>query len=361
MCENCRKWVDKDHKCYMESRKALGGTCKKNCVKNVEDQSKWCEECKYSGYTEKYMFFDVETNQETGNHEVNLVINHDFEGNETIFDNVNDYCEWLFDEEHVNYTILAHYGKGFDFQFLSKYCFKNKIKVFTIYQGNKLIYMKANDYNIRFIDSINFTLLPLRKFPKTFGLKELTKGYFPHLFNTSHNQKYIGKYPEKYYYGYDSMTDDEKKLFDKWYNTVKNETYDFQKEFIKYCRSDVNILRRGCLEFRRLFLEIANIDPFKYVTLAGVCMAIFRDKFLQTNTIAIDEEIIQKDQYSKKSIASLDYLSKKHTVNIQHALNGREKKLKLGNKTYKVDAFYNNTVYQFQGCHWHGYPRCYRE
>ncbi|GFS99061.1 DNA_pol_B_2 domain-containing protein [Trichonephila clavipes] len=40
---------------------------------------------------------------------------------------------------------------------------------------------------------------------------------------------------------------------------------------MKYCDSDVDILRRECLEMRKLFLKIADIDPFRYVTLA-VCV-----------------------------------------------------------------------------------------
>ncbi|XP_071037010.1 uncharacterized protein [Parasteatoda tepidariorum] len=297
--------------------------------------------------------------QDTGIHEVNLVVCHNFNGCETKFKNENEFCEWLFRDNHYGYTVIAHYGKGFDFQFLAKNCFKNHIKVFTIYQGNKLIYMKAGGYNIRFIDSINFTMCPLKKFPKTFGLNELAKGYFPHLFNKEKNQKYVGKYPKKYYYGYNYMIEEERKNFDKWYESVKDETFDFKKEFIKYCRSDVDILRKGCLELRRLFLQILNVDPFKYVTLAGLCMTIFRDKFLKRNTIAIDDDVIQKDQYSKKSIAWLDYISQKENINIQHALNGKEKKLKLGKKYYKVDGFYDNTVFQFQGCFWHGCPKCF--
>jgi len=61
------------------------------------------------------------------------------------------------------------------------------------------------DYNIRFIDSISLTLMPLRDFPKTFGLKEIVKGYFPHKFTTDENQNYIGLYPAKSYYNYDEM------------------------------------------------------------------------------------------------------------------------------------------------------------
>ena len=32
----------------------------------------------------------------------------------------------------------------------------------------------------------------LSAFPKTFGLDELKKGYFPHYFNTNKNQNYVG-------------------------------------------------------------------------------------------------------------------------------------------------------------------------
>ena len=58
------------------------------------------------------------------------------------------------------------------------------------------------EYNIRFIASTSLTMRPLKDFPETFGLNELSKGYFPHEFNRPENQDYIGKYPDKTYYGY---------------------------------------------------------------------------------------------------------------------------------------------------------------
>jgi hypothetical protein len=36
----------------------------------------------------------------------------------------------------------------------------------------------------------------LSKIPKTLNLKELKKGFFPHLFNIPENQNYIGPMPE---------------------------------------------------------------------------------------------------------------------------------------------------------------------
>ena len=56
----------------------------------------------------------------------------------------------------------------------------------------------------------------------------------------------------------------------------------------------------------------------------------------------------------------MNYVS--NGVNIQHALNGSEKKLTIDNKTYKVDGFCeeNNTVYEFYGSFWHGCPKCFK-
>ena len=56
----------------------------------------------------------------------------------------------------------------------------------------------------------------------------------------------------------------------------------------------------------------------------------------------------------------MNYVS--NGVNIQHALNGGEKELTIGDKTYKVDGFCKkaNTVHEFYGCFWHGCPNCYK-
>ena len=60
------------------------------------------------------------------------------------------------------------------------------------------MYMAIKEFNIRFIDSINFVNDALETLPETFGLKELKKGYFPHLFNIPENQTNIGPIPSKY-------------------------------------------------------------------------------------------------------------------------------------------------------------------
>jgi len=38
--------------------------------------------------------------------------------------NVNDFCTWVFDKKRKGYTFVAHYGKGYDFQFQRRICNK---------------------------------------------------------------------------------------------------------------------------------------------------------------------------------------------------------------------------------------------
>ena len=53
-------------------------------------------------------------------------------------------------------------------------------------------------------------------------------------------------------------------LIQFWYNdkVQRGEEFNFQKEMELYCRSDVDILRRGCGEFRKVFIEQGGVCPF---------------------------------------------------------------------------------------------------
>ena len=140
----------------------------------------------------------------------------------------------------------------------------------------------------------------------------------------------------------------------------ENYVFDFKKEILEYCRSDVDILRRGIMKLREDFIQLENIDPLSYITIASFCMMIYRSNYITKKTIAIVPEYAKTDNFSKMSIMWLNYVS--NGVNIQHALNGGEKELNIGNKTYKVDGFCeeNNMVYEFLGFFWHCCPNCYK-
>lgn len=62
--------------------------------------------------------------------------------------------------------------------------------------------------------------------------------------------------------------------------------FDFQREILEYCRSDVDILRRACLKFKNLSWEATNgddgdgVDAFGSCTIASLCIDVFKTKFL---------------------------------------------------------------------------------
>ena len=75
----------------------------------------------------------------------------------------------------------------------------------------------------------------------------------------------------------------------EWHNGMRNSNYvfNFQEEIVAYCRSDVDILRRCCLEFRELFHDVTEIDPFANLTIASACSTVYRTNYLEKDIIAI--------------------------------------------------------------------------
>ena len=77
--------------------------------------------------------------------------------------------------------------------------------------GGIKIYKIVYDKYINFIDSLNFLPMPLSKFASTFGLENLEKGFYPHLFSTIENYNYIWCYSR--YKIFWNRTYDSRKLY----------------------------------------------------------------------------------------------------------------------------------------------------
>ena len=80
-----------------------------------------------------------------------------------------------------------------------------------------------------------------------------------------------------------------------WLDSKKDAIFDFRKEMLEYCRSDVDILRQTCLKFRDLLVSatgdkmtdeqgktkwVGSVDPFDSVKIVSVCMNVYCTKFL---------------------------------------------------------------------------------
>ena len=310
-CQTCRVVLireDTDHKCYIQP------------LEQEEDSS-----------YDHLLFFDFEATQEHGTHCPNLCVVHDEEREVALFqgkDTVKQFCQWLFTPQHKGCIVVAHNFQGYDGYFIKDYLIQNAIKYEIIYRGAKSLSLKVPDWDMRFIDSINFIPMALAKFPKTFGQDELCKGYFPHMFNKDENQNYVGPIPCQNDYGVNFMKPGERDAFISWHDeqVANNYRYDFREEIIKYCRSDVDILRKCCLLYREMFRKETDIDPFnKSLTIASYCQEVYRTNFLEKDTIAVFNNHRQwKIKQSNVAVTWLSYISEKEDLYIKHVRNGGE-------------------------------------
>ena len=313
---------------------------------------------------QELLFFDFECRQENGNHEPNLCIVQNGAGDEWIFQGNNtrdEFCEWLFTTEHANCTVMVHNFEGYDSYFVLQYLREHGVKYDVIMRGAKVLSLTVEMFNIRFVDSLNFIPMKLASFPKTFGIEELAKEYFPHLFNKKENESYVGPIPPAPYYNPNGMNPKDRETFMAWHTAKKESNYvfNFQEEIVTYCRSDVDILRRCCLEFRELFHNVTDIDPFTTLTIASACHLVYRTNYLLKDTIAIIPplEYCPKNKQSLFAHKWLSYTAEKNETYIQHARNGGEKRV----GPYLLDGYHQetHTAYEVHGCFWHGCPRCY--
>ena len=371
VCEVIRK-CDKCSKA-MDVRKIKNGhICGKKCrtcglILNQEDTDHKCyiqqlEQEEDSSYNH-LLFFDFEATQEHGTHCPNLCVVHDEEREVASFqgkDTLKKFCEWLFTPEHKDCIVVAHNFQGYDGYFIKEFLVDNAIHYEIIYRGAKNLSMTVPLFNIKFIDSLNFIPMSLAKFPKTFGQDELCKGYFPHRFNKDENQNYIGPIPCQNDYGVNFMKPGEREAFIAWHDeqVANNYRYDFREEIIKYCRSDVDILRKCCLLYREMFRKETDIDPFnKALTIASYCQEVYRTNFLKKDTIAVFNNDRQlKIKQSNVAAKWISYISEKEDLYIQHGRNGGEKRF----NNYSLDGYCEETqtAYEFQGCFWHGKDFC---
>ena len=223
-----------------------------------------------------------------------------------------------------------------------------KTEFSTIDTGLKSMYMHVPGYKMKFIDSLSFFLCPLRKLPETFGIEEVKKGYFPHLFNRPENANYVGPIPHIETYGYSTMKEGDGKTFLQWYNENKNIVFDFDKELIAYCESDVDVLAKSWLKFCRLFRDIqvglgpsknaeeTFVDPNNKITIASLVQDIYRAYFMPENSIAVINECNQNT-----SVVENEYLLHMED-NVLHTSLERQKKI----GKYFIDSAITKCVFR---------------
>ena len=409
-CPSCHEYVPADdHLCFIQrapkpqdkkkrKRKHQGGSRAKRGAA-AEPHAPEEEEEEEEALPPLHVFFDIEAMQPKEQHIANLVVA------ETEDDDppkrfsgpfcIRDFLEWLdtltlHDTRQVN--VLAHNFQGYDGYFIIHQYYGDNRIVQQLRNGCKLLEVKHD--RIRFIDSMSFFQLPFSAFPKTFGLTELCKGYFPHKFNLPDDghQNYVGILPSLDYYMPDTMSPEGKHALETWHQEQRanNVVFDFQKELVAYCESDVRLLKQGYLTFKRLFEALTGFNPFEHITIASACNRDLRMNRMIPNSIAseptrgwrnkinqstpalhwltwCDHQLRQRalqdlnpndlDDHDLPAGAYPDH--PRHRQYVQHVRNAGE--YNIPGTKIKVDGYCpdTRTVYEFQGCFTHGCPTCY--
>ena len=99
------------------------------------------------------------------------------------------FVNGLIDKSHRNVTAIAHNGRADDAYFIYNYLMSISIcPEPAIFSGSKIMYMYIQKLNLRLLESLNFLPMPLAKLPKSFDLKEMKRGFFPHFYKTKKHE-----------------------------------------------------------------------------------------------------------------------------------------------------------------------------
>lgn len=357
VCSRCKSFQPVVHECYMQI-----------LPRNVDESAPRC-----------YIFYDFESMLvEGGLHKPNLCVVHRvctlcmdkpmhldgfscscnrerliFEGQ----DSLEKFGEYVLNGQRSGAICLAHNSSSYDCQFLLSFVHSRGMMPRLVLQGRKIMCMSVR--GVRFVDSMNFFPMGLARLPKAFGLKELRKGYFPHLFNAPSSQGYVGPMPDVCYYGADGMSPERRRDFLEWYESQRGKTFHFREELLSYCVSDVDILQRCCGVFRRLFVEQTGLEPFtKSITIASACNRVYRTNYLRPRELGlIPPEGFFRGRQSAIALCWLEGLCLSDpSLRIAHYGNGGEQRV-LGRLVDGVDV--RGGVYFFHGCFWHSCRSCY--
>ncbi|XP_039313511.1 uncharacterized protein LOC120359579 [Solenopsis invicta] len=375
-CRTCRSHQPVNHSCFMQPLRrrviaedpgegtSAAATIREEAQRNANDLEG--ENGNVAKGAVAFVFYDCETRQDemlegTENvklHVPTLCVAQQICATCVAIDNMSVRCRWCGTREFIfnidpvkqfidfvtrprkhfkNIICIVHNAKAFNAQFILKYLVKKspiREKPRITLNGTKIIVMTVG--HTKFIDSVNYMPMRLSELPKAFGLKDTAnKGTFPHLFNTVENQTYVGLLPEQ--------------------------------EIIRYCRNDIDILRRACVVFQKIFLERGGVCPFEEcTTITSTCMKVFRKNFLREREIGIIPPggYRNVDRQSRKTLQWLVWMERELGHPIIHAGRGRERLIagsrvddyyetKLGDETHRF-------VLQFHGYFWHGCPTWYQ-
>lgn len=320
MCAKYTKCVDCNYLYLREDKHVCGHRKCHNCSLQVSlDTPHECyhqrlEEDSLPKPSMKYLFYDYETYLDENNiHITAAIVAMDAESDQSFrFFSTKEFVSFFLTEKYKGYTLIAHNSGRYDFHFIKQEFIERGIETSDVCNGNTIFYSKVKDFNIRFVDSYRLIPIPLRAFPKSFGLTEVSKGYFPYRFLSAETRTYVGEIPGLEWFDFDCMKPHDREDALKWHASMKGKEISIMDLCWEYCESDVLLLKQGCLSFRDIYMEQTGneVDPLQYITIASVCMTIYRRFHLPESTIGVIEGVSEDTYYHHDMFRMLQNLGK---------------------------------------------------
>jgi hypothetical protein len=188
------------------------------------------------------------------------------------------FIEKLLSKIKPGLTIIyAHNLATFDGLFIMKHLFSIG-EVEPLIDDNRIISIKVKVGNkiILFKDSCLLLPHPLRALCSTFDVL-MPKSFFPFKLT---NIFYSGVFPKFEYWTGIDLTQWE--LLKKPFKTT---FWSFQKEAIKYCKLDCQVLHEILVKFNKLIFKEFQVDIHKSLTLPALAMRIYKIHFMPENSI----------------------------------------------------------------------------
>ncbi len=154
-------------------------------------------------------------------------------------------------------------------------------------------------------------------------------------------------------YGVNSMTYIKyTENFEPWYNKeCLQENWSFKQAMKDYCRADVELLSKAILKYRKIFKDKFDVDPFRYITLASLCMAIFRGCFLP------EKSIVSSEPNKHVSNVCKEWLIHKQIKTTEHPIIIKKVVININLKKYTKTSIiitiqFTTTVKTYFYCRW---------
>lgn len=206
----------------------------------------------------------------------------------------------LLRPKYSNITFYCHNFGGFDVIFILKVLTTfnerdnenendkgNKYKISAILRDDKVIKLtiKKNNNTLNILDSYCMLVGSLSRLGKDFGV-ETQKTTFPYKFSTHDNLFYKGDTPDIHLYNDLSRED---------YSKIYQQEWSFKDETIKYLKNDLNCLYEIIVSANKQIFRDYKINIKDSLTISGLAMKIYLNKYYNDNIPLINKPSIYKD------------------------------------------------------------------